>query len=167
MRGRAHVHPGSRGSSRAVLPEAPRGRLATNAVRARRPTWLRRLTPLSTRGRPTAPGEPSSSGSAPRHLPHSPSLTDLGIPEQASPCQPAHRVIRLDLLPQRRLGIWCRKAGVDRRISPHDLRHSFAIRLYRKTRDLLLVQAALRHRSIASTCVYAHTDDRAVRVALS
>jgi site-specific recombinase XerC len=68
---------------------------------------------------------------------------------------------------QRRLGIWCRKAGVERRISPHELRHSFAIRLYRKTRELLLVQAALRHRSIASTCVYAHTDDRAVRVALS
>jgi integrase/recombinase XerC len=67
---------------------------------------------------------------------------------------------------QRRLGIWCRKAGVERRISPHDLRHSFAISLYRRTRDLLLVQQALRHRSIVSTTVYARTDDAAVLLAL-
>jgi integrase len=51
-------------------------------------------------------------------------------------------------------------------VRPHDLRHSFAIRIYRKTRDLLLVQAALRHRSIASTTAYARTDDAAVRAAV-
>ncbi len=51
---------------------------------------------------------------------------------------------------QRRLGVWCQKAGIERPISPHDLRHSFAVRLYRRTRDLLLVQQALRHRSVAS-----------------
>jgi len=67
---------------------------------------------------------------------------------------------------QRRLAIWCRKAGVERRISPHDLRHSFAIRLYRQTRDLLLVQQALRHRSIASTTVYARIDESRLRTAL-
>jgi site-specific recombinase XerC len=68
---------------------------------------------------------------------------------------------------QRRLGIWCRKAGVERRISPHDLRHSFAIRLYKRTRDLLLVQQALRHRSIASTTVYARCDEGRLREALA
>jgi site-specific recombinase XerC len=67
---------------------------------------------------------------------------------------------------QRRLGIWCLRAGLGRAISPHALRHSFAIRIYRQTRDLLLVQAAMRHRSIASTCVYARTDDGAVRAAV-
>jgi site-specific recombinase XerD len=67
---------------------------------------------------------------------------------------------------QRRLEQWCERAGIEHRVRPHDLRHSFAIRIYRKTRDLLLVQAALRHRSIASTCVYAHTDDAAVRAAV-
>ncbi|MFN0007032.1 MAG: tyrosine-type recombinase/integrase [Planctomycetota bacterium] len=67
---------------------------------------------------------------------------------------------------QRRLGIWCRKAGVERRTSPHDLRHSFAIRLYKRTRDLLLVQQALRHRSIASTTVYARCDEGRLREAL-
>jgi site-specific recombinase XerC len=67
---------------------------------------------------------------------------------------------------QRRLAVWCRRAGIERHVKPHDLRHSFAIRLYKKTRDLLLVQAALRHRSIASTTVYAKIDDRAVREAV-
>jgi site-specific recombinase XerC len=67
---------------------------------------------------------------------------------------------------QRRLAIWCKRAGIERHVKPHDLRHSFAIRLYRQTRDLLLVQAALRHRSIVSTTVYARTDDRAVRAAV-
>jgi site-specific recombinase XerC len=67
---------------------------------------------------------------------------------------------------QRRLGQWCKTAGIQHAVKPHDLRHSFAIRIYRKTRDLLLVQQALRHRSIASTTVYARTDDGAVRAAV-
>ena len=67
---------------------------------------------------------------------------------------------------QRRLQLWCGRAGIGHAVRPHDLRHSFAIRIYRKTRDLLLVQQALRHRSIASTTVYARTDDAAVRAAV-
>ncbi len=67
---------------------------------------------------------------------------------------------------QRRLGLWCKRAGIERHVSPHSLRHSFAIRLYRKTRDLLLVQQALRHRSIVSTTVYARADDENVRRAV-
>jgi site-specific recombinase XerC len=67
---------------------------------------------------------------------------------------------------QRRLDHWCRQAGIERHVKPHDLRHSFAISLYRKTRDILLVQAALRHRSIASTTIYARIDDHVVRDAI-
>ena len=37
----------------------------------------------------------------------------------------------------------------------HSLRHSFAIRLYKKTKDLRLVQVALGHRNITNTMVYA------------
>ena len=37
----------------------------------------------------------------------------------------------------------------------HSLRHTFAIRLYKKTRDIRLVQVALGHRNIANTMVYA------------
>lgn len=37
----------------------------------------------------------------------------------------------------------------------HALRHTFAIRLYKKTRDLRLVQVALGHRNITNTMIYA------------
>ena len=51
---------------------------------------------------------------------------------------------------QRRFAGWSEAAGV-RRASLHGLRHSFAVELYRETRDLLAVQRALGHRSIAAT----------------
>jgi len=65
----------------------------------------------------------------------------------------------------RRLALWCERAGLGP-ISPHALRHSFAQRLYRKTGDVLLVQAALHHRSVTSTQVYARPDEDALRAAL-
>ncbi len=37
----------------------------------------------------------------------------------------------------------------------HSLRHTFAIRLYKKTKDIRLVQLALGHRNIMNTMVYA------------
>ncbi|MFZ4402690.1 MAG: tyrosine-type recombinase/integrase [Pseudobdellovibrionaceae bacterium] len=37
----------------------------------------------------------------------------------------------------------------------HSLRHTFAIELYQKTKDLRLVQVALGHRSITNTMIYA------------
>src|SRR5665213_2348575 len=37
----------------------------------------------------------------------------------------------------------------------HGLRHTFAIRLYKKTKDIRLVQVALGHRNITNTMVYA------------
>ena len=37
----------------------------------------------------------------------------------------------------------------------HSLRHTFAIRLYKKTKDIRLVQVALGHRNITNTMVYA------------
>ena len=37
----------------------------------------------------------------------------------------------------------------------HALRHTFAIRLYKKTKDIRLVQVALGHRNITNTMIYA------------
>ncbi len=37
----------------------------------------------------------------------------------------------------------------------HSLRHTFAINLYQKTKDLRLVQVALGHRNITNTMIYA------------
>ena len=67
---------------------------------------------------------------------------------------------------QRRLERWLSRAGC-RRASPHGLRHTFGQVLYDRTGDPFLVQAALGHRSIASTLVYAHVDERKLRAAVS
>ena len=49
----------------------------------------------------------------------------------------------------------------------HSLRHSFAMRVYRTTRDLLLTKEALGHRSVASTMVYARADESRLRRAVA
>jgi site-specific recombinase XerD len=67
---------------------------------------------------------------------------------------------------QRRLGAWLARAEVHSPATPHALRHSFAMRLYEKTRDIVLVQGALGHRSLLSTLVYARVDEDWLRRAL-
>ncbi len=49
--------------------------------------------------------------------------------------------------------IWCEYRPVAKKF--HCLRHTFAIRLYKKTRDIRLLQVALGHRNIANTMIYA------------
>jgi len=61
---------------------------------------------------------------------------------------------------------WLREAGIDKAISPHGLRHTFATRLYSRTGDLLVVQRALGHRNIATTEIYTHLVDGALEEAL-
>ncbi|TAJ17112.1 MAG: site-specific tyrosine recombinase XerD, partial [Planctomycetota bacterium] len=67
---------------------------------------------------------------------------------------------------QVRLARWLRVAGVQRRASPHSLRHSFATELLGRTGDLALVQAALLHASIGSTTRYARVAEGRLRAAV-
>ncbi|MBN1268626.1 MAG: tyrosine-type recombinase/integrase [Kiritimatiellae bacterium] len=67
----------------------------------------------------------------------------------------------------RRFGMWLARAGIERQFSPHSMRHAFACRLYERSGgDILLLQRALTHRSIASTAIYAQVPDRRLRQAL-
>lgn len=66
----------------------------------------------------------------------------------------------------RRLARWTKRAGIDRTVGPHSLRHSFAVALLRKTGNVVLVGKALAHRSLASTMVYARCSDAEVRSAV-
>lgn len=66
----------------------------------------------------------------------------------------------------RRIRMWRSIAKLPAHVTAHTFRHTVAQRLFDRTNDLLLVKAALHHRSISSTLRYARTSDRAVREAL-
>jgi integrase len=51
------------------------------------------------------------------------------------------------------------KAGIEKDVHPHMLRHTCATELYRDTHDIRLVQQVLGHASVATTMVYTHLVD--------
>ena len=68
---------------------------------------------------------------------------------------------------QRRFRAWREKAGIPSSATPHSCRHAFAMHLYEKTGDLLLVGRALGHRSITSTLTYARASESRLRAVLA
>ena len=58
------------------------------------------------------------------------------------------------------------KAGIEKDISPHTLRHSFATDLYRETSKIRLVQKVLGHSDLSTTMIYTHIHDPKVEEAL-
>jgi len=66
----------------------------------------------------------------------------------------------------RRVSYWLNATGINKKLSPHSLRHTFATHLYSRTGDILIVQRALGHRDLSTTLIYTHLVDGALEEAL-
>ncbi|MCL4165354.1 UNVERIFIED_CONTAM: hypothetical protein GTU68_019674 [Idotea baltica] len=58
------------------------------------------------------------------------------------------------------------KAEIEKSISPHTFRHSFATHLYEGGADLRAIQVMLGHASIVTTEIYAHISQQYIRETL-
>lgn len=55
---------------------------------------------------------------------------------------------------------YAKLAWINKKVTPHTLRHSFATSLIKKWADIRAVQTLLGHASITTTQIYTHVDDR-------
>ena len=61
-------------------------------------------------------------------------------------------------------GAWQERAGFERHVGFHTLRHHACSAVYRQSKDLRLTQKFARHKSVVTTSIYTHpTDDELLR----
>jgi integrase len=69
----------------------------------------------------------------------------------------------IDPLSTRQLNRAIHAAQIDKRVSMHTLRHSFATHLLEQTVDIRVIQVLLGHKKLETTALYAQVDALAIR----